>query len=70
MTIERRNPLKPAPVEVKSVVTAGNFDLPGVAYQSGLCPECGKAMTVTRCDDIPSYVCMDHRIVLPVELSA
>ena len=62
MTTERRNPLKPNHVEV-----AGHLDLPGSTYTPGYCPECQKAMAVTTADGIPTYVCIEHRISLPVE---
>ena len=34
---------------------------------SKMCPVCGSQMTVTHALDIPVCVCLQHRIVMPME---
>lgn len=62
----RRNPINNAvPVQTKEVVTAGTVDQAST-YNEGFCPHCQRAMTRTTCAGIPSFVCEEHRTVLPV----
>jgi hypothetical protein len=64
---ERRNPLKSMQQAqpTKEMVTAGTFDTAS-DYTPGHCPECQQHMVSSTCDGIPCYVCVEHRIVLPV----
>lgn len=34
---------------------------------SKMCPVCGSQMTITHAVDIPVCVCIQHRIVMPME---
>lgn len=34
---------------------------------SKMCPVCGAQMTITHAVDIPVCVCLQHRIVMPME---
>lgn len=65
MTI-RKNPIDNAPaVKTKEVVTAGNVE-DSTDYREGFCPHCQRPMVRTLVGTIPSFVCEEHRTVLPV----
>lgn len=64
MTIIRKNPL-----QVREQVTACIHD-DSSSYIEGHCPECQKQMLTTQIGDAPAYVCVEHRIVLPVKLQS
>lgn len=66
MTIQRKNPFDNAVAPAtREAVTAGNVDAIST-YREGLCPECQRPMILTDTAGIPSYVCLDHRINLPL----
>lgn len=68
MSTIRKNPLDHGqPQKIKEMVTAGNVDQSS-EYREGFCPHCQRAMTITRCDGTPSYVCEEHRTVLPMRI--
>jgi len=75
MKRDLKNPL--APPRVPNVATASTDgakkEMARVSNtEAGVCPVpgCGKQMEVLECaDNIPAYVCLGHRVALPVENS-
>lgn len=66
--VERRNPLSHTTTlpSGRQEVTAATIETAS-AYVDGFCPHCNVQMVSTMCGNIPAFVCLEHRTVLPVK---
>ncbi len=56
----RKNPLTANTVETGQNTTSNLLD-------TSFCPVCNKKMNVLTANNVPSYVCLEHRISFPVK---
>lgn len=60
---KRVNPFELSAAKEKEAVTAGHNALESVEH----CPVCAKQMRLLTANNIPSFVCLAHRISFPTK---
>jgi len=68
---ERINPLQPIEKILEKKPLSATASFKQVARKNAIedvsvCVECGKQMRILECNGINCYVCIEHRVCLPV----